>query len=350
MIDTLKLLIPIEDMSLLEKLQGNLTRFRKEDLKKGLTIFEFHSSNLELGSYQRSVMLRSSQNPAGLFVECSFAKYDKGNNVEMIYPHNLLAIGERLYAELCAYLQYELPVISTWVIYRLDVCYNWLLDSEDEALYAMDFIQRIDYPRKKKLLWDTSVMYQGTAYNVKFYMKGAEFMAHDFKEIKELDDNRSYFLQQWAKRILRYEVGLRRKYLSEFFGLKNVYLADVAHDEVILEVLNHFLKKVFFYINTKTMDTAEVRQLLRLNFSKTKALRLFQFYKAFYMNDPEMKAMYLGGGANRSTIYRYKKDLQRVGVGFSTGDGKGILEKLIIPSETTKFELVEMDASDTMSP
>jgi len=349
MIDTLKLLIPIEDVSLLERLQGNLTRFRKEDLKKGLTIFEFHSSELELGSYQRKVMLRSSQSPVGLFVECSWAKYDKGNNVEMIYPHDLLAIGERLYMELCAYLQYELPPISTWVIYRLDICYNWLLESEDEALHAMDFIQRIDYPRKKKLVWDTSVMYQGTAYNVKFYMKGAEFLKHDFKEISEVDNDRAYFLQQWAKRILRYEVGLRRAYLSEFFGVKNVYLVDVANDDVILDMLKHFLNNVFRYINTKTMDTAGVLQLLRQNFSKTKVLRLFQFYKAFYLDEPEIKNMYLAGGANRSTIYRYKRDLQRVGVGFSVGEGKGILEKLIIPSPSTRFELIEAVGAN-MSP
>ena len=350
MIDTLKLLIPIEDVSLLERLQGNLTRFRKEDLKKGLTIFEFHSSNLELGSYQRNVMLRSSQNPAGLFVECSFAKYAKGNNVEMIYPHDLLAIGEQLYTELCTHLEYELPQISTWVIYRLDVCYNWLLDSENAAQYAMDFIQRIDYPRKKKLVWDTSVMYQGTSYNVKFYMKGAEFLKHDFKEISGHDNDRAYFLQQYAKRILRYEVGLRRVYLSEFFGVKNVHLTDIANDEVILDMLKHFLNKVFFYINTKTMNTAEVLQLLRENFSKTKVLRLFQFYKAFYLDDPETKNMYLTGGMNRSTIYRYKKDLQRIGVGFSMGDGKGILEKLVIPSETTQFELVERYANNSMQP
>ena len=345
MIDTVKLLIPIKDLDLLQKLEGNLTRFRKEDLKKGEVIFEFYSSSLELGTYHRKVMLKSTKIPLGLFVECSFAKYDKGNNVEMIYPHDLLAIGDRLYAELCTRLAYELPPISTWPVYRLDVCYNWLLDSEDEAQHAMDFIQRIDYPRKKKHHWDTSVMYQGSAFSVKFYMKGAEFLKHDFKELK---DDEALELQQWAKRILRYEVGLRRVYLSQHLGLKNVYLANVADDDVILDMLNHFLGQVFFYINPKTTETAEVREILRQNFRKTKALRLFQFHQGFYFN-PEMKGMYLSGGLDRSTIYRYKKDLKRVGIGFSTGERKGILEKLIIPSPTARFELPE-SSSDTIQP
>lgn len=351
MIDTLKLLVPIEDASLLATLEGNLTRFRKEDLKKGETLFEFYSSNVNMGSYHRNVMLKSSKNPEGLFVECSWAKYDKGNNVEMIYPHDLLDIGERLYVELCTYLDYALPPISTWPVYRLDVCYNWLFKDEDEAIYAMDFIQRIDYPRKKKLLWDTSVMYQGSAYNIKFYLKGKEFWKHDFKEIEELDGDRSYFLQQWAKRILRYEVGLRREYLSQFMGLKNVYLDDIANDDVILDILEHFLGKVFFYINAKSTAEAEVSQILRENFSKTKAMTLYTFYKGYFF-DEKMKAMYLSGGLNPSTIWRYKKALKQAGIGhgLDTLEGKGILEQLVIPSATARFELVESDANDSMQP
>ena len=342
MIDTLKLLVPIKDLDILQKLEGNLTRFRKEDLNKGEVLFEFHSSNLELGSYQRKVMLKSSKSPLGLFVECSFAKYAKGNNVEMIYPHDLLAIGDRMYAELCRHLNYDLPSISTWKVYRLDVCYNWLFESEEEAVYAMDFIQRIDYPRKKKMLWDTSVMYQGSAYNIKFYLKGKEFLKHDFKEIGEIDGERSFVLQQWAKRILRYEVGLRRAYLSEFMGLKDVYLEDIKDDDTIQEMLKHFLEKVFFYINAKSTTEAEVSQILREHFSKTKAMKLYVFYKGYFF-DEKTKAMYLAGGLDRSTIYRHKKELKRVGIGHGLDslEGKGILEQLIIPSPSTHFELLD---------
>ena len=158
---------------------------------------------------------------------------------------------------------------------------------------------------------------------------------------------RRYDLQQWAKRILRFEVGLRRAHLSEFMGLKNVYLGNIADDEVILETLKHYLDKVFKYINAKTTETAEVREILRQHFSKTKAMRLFQFHQGFYF-DPELKAMYLNGGLDRSTIYRYKTDLKRVGIGFSVAESKGILEKLILPSPTTRFELPE--EGDTMRP
>jgi len=348
MIDTIKLFVPVPDPSLLAQLEGSLTRFRKEDLKTGEIKFEFFSSNIELGSYHRNVTIRSTKVPAGLFVEFSIAKYEKGNNVEMIYPHDIPKIMEKLYSELCTQVQYELPHFSLWPLYRLDICYNWLLQNKEEALHAIDFIKRIDFPRKKKHVWDTSVMYQGSAYIVKFYVKGPEFQKNDFKFIDAQSPDRAFQLAEYANKILRFEVGLKRAYLMEYFGNNKVYLKDIADDLFIEEMLSVYLGKVFHYINTKTTTRAEVRRLLSENFSKTKALRLYQFYRDYYF-DEEMKAMYLQDGLNRSTIYRYKKDLKRIGVGFSVGDSelrKGILEQLIIPSSTTRFALI--DSPDTM--
>lgn len=351
MIDTLKLLIPIQEIELVEKLEGNLTRFRKEDLKKGETIFEFHSSNVELGSYRRNVMIKSTRNPLGIFIELSFAKYAKGNNVEMIHAHELPAVAEKLYTELCQHLDYALPPINTWPVYRLDVCYNWLLKNHDDAVYAMDFIQRIDYPRKKKHTWNTSVMYVGTEYTIKFYLKGDEFLKHDFKEIGNVNEDRAYELQQWAKRILRFEVGLRRTYLNQFLGLKDTFISDISDDAVILDTLNHYLDRVFFYINPTSTSEAEVIDILRRNYSKTKAMNLFVFYKGYFF-DQKIKGMYEGGGLDRSTIYRHKKALKALGIGhdLSAHDGKGILEQLVIPSLATLFDLPNLGANDSMQP
>jgi II/X family phage/plasmid replication protein len=339
MIDTIKFYIPVPDLVILEKLKGSLKRFKKDDMKTGEIEFVFYTSQIELGSYSRTINVRANDNPQGLFIEFSIPKYDKGNNVEMIYPHDLETIMAKMYTELSNYLNYELPHFSEWVIYRLDVCYNWLFKDKDETQQAIDFIKRIDYPRKKKYVWDTSVMYKGSAYSIKFYVKGAEFKKHDFKKI---DEHTSYELLAWAERIVRFEVNLKRNYLNNFFGLENVYARNIADDQVILDILVFYLSKVFYYINTKTMTNAEITEILFTNFTKAKATRLYQFYKGYYF-DAEIKNMYLFGGLNRSTIYRYKTDLKKVGIGFSlseTPNGKGILEQLIIPSPNSKFDLI----------
>jgi II/X family phage/plasmid replication protein len=340
MIDTIKFYIPIVDLEILAKLKGNLMRFKKDDMKTGKVEFEFFTSQIELGSYSRVISLRANEKPRGLFLEFSLPKYEKGNNVEMIHPDDLEKIMAKMYFDLCQHLNYfELPHFSFWIIYRLDVCYNWLFKSKDETRQAIDFIKRIDYPRKKKYVWDTSVMYKGTAYSIKFYVKGAEFKKHDLKKIMSDD---KYELLEWANHIVRFEVNLKRNYLNDYFKLKNVFVRDISDDKVILDILIFYLAKVFYYINTKTMTQAEVEKILFANFSKQKATRLYSFYKEYWA-DTEIKMMYLNGGLNRSTIYRYKKDLKEVGIGFSLPDtpaGKGILEQLVIPSENSKFDLI----------
>ena len=341
MIDTIKFLIPIEDHNLIEKLKGNLTRIRKDDLRTGKMEFEFFSSNVELGSYHGKIAIKSTETPSGFFVEFSAPKYIKGNNVEMIYPHELIKLVIQLYDDLSVYMDYKLPHYALWPIYRLDICYNWIFKNSDEAKYAMDFLRRIDFPRKKKYIYDTSVMYLGTAYIVKFYSKGEEFKKKSFKkmEIKKATE-----LQAWADKIVRFEVGLKRVYLQQFLKIDRVYIYDVIDDKKIEEILKFYLeKKVFFYLNTNSMSNENIKQILFNNFSKMKATKLYQFYRDYYF-DVEMKDILLSGGQNKSTIYRHKKDLKTVGIGISSEklpECKNILEQLVIPSESSKFDLLE---------
>jgi II/X family phage/plasmid replication protein len=348
MIDTLKLLVPIKDPELLSKIADTFERSRKEDLRTREVKWEYHSANIKLGSYSRSVNLKISVNPSGIFAELSFPKYAKGNNVEMLYPHEIPAIADKLYQELCTFCGQVLPPVDTWPVYRLDICYNWFFESAEQAQQAIDFIKRIEFPRKKMHVWDTSVMHMGPAYTVNFYMKGPEFKTHDFKVIKEKDSKRAYFLQEKANHVLRFEVGLKHRYLPKFIDKKVVLIADIADDAIIEKMLIHFLDKTFFYINTTTMTNAEIQQKLLDRYTKPKATRLYGFYKGYYL-DPEMKSLYHLGGLNRSTIYRNKKDLKHAGVGFALVDantGKGILEQLIIPSPSSRFDFP--DALATM--
>lgn len=345
MVDTIKLLIPLENIQLIEELKGNLMRFRKEDLKTGKVQFEFHRANIELGSYERNVSIFSSENPKGFFVEFSLPKYQKGNNVEMIYPHEIPNIMENLYLELCKFMNYDLPNFNLWRIYRLDICYNWIFKDESEAIRVIDFLKRINFARKKKYVWDTSLMYKGSSYTAKFYAKGAEFLVHDYKE---LPMNRSVALQQWANRIVRFEVSIRKQQLKELFLNDKIYLKDIIDDSVMTENLKYYLDKVFFYINPKQMRNAEIQEILLSKFTKSKATRLYQFYKSYHLDD-EAKDMIMNGGLNRTTIYRYKKDLKSAGIGFSVEsiDTKveNFLDQLVIPSPSIRFDFPDYEAN-----
>ena len=84
------------------------------------------SNILKINSQKLPLTVFLDKDSSGFFIEFSAPKYAKGNNVEMIYPHELSTIMARLYDELCAYMDYKLPEYSSWPVYRLDVCYNWL--------------------------------------------------------------------------------------------------------------------------------------------------------------------------------------------------------------------------------
>lgn len=341
MIDTIKFLVPIDDMEVLGKLKAGFQQTKREDLKTGIIKFEFYSSEIEVGSHNKKIIVRVSDTvPTGLFLEFSVPKYAKGNNVEMIHPQDLKEIISKLYEEICTHVEYPLPHFSLWPIYRLDVCYNWLFKDLTEATTVMSFIQRIDYPRKQKYIYVTSVMYKGSAYTIKFYLKGPEFRKHSFKEI---EINRALELQEWANKIVRFEISLKKKFVEELLGHSPVLLEHLTDDSVVQEILTYYLKdRVFRYITTRNTTEAQLEEILYANFTKTKATRLYQFYNDYFLQDGAIKKRINAGGIHRATVYRYKKDLKKLGIGFDlpSPSGNSLLEQLVIPSENSKFELV----------
>jgi hypothetical protein len=338
MIDTIKFLVPIDNIEYLKEITSIFDRFKKDNLKSGLIEFEFYTFNIPAGSYNRTVQIRQSLKPSGLFIEFSIPKYEKGNNIEMIYPHRLKLILEKLHNEISQKLNNKIIPFSQWPIYRLDICYNWLFANKEHAQYAMNFIQKIDYPRKQKYTYQTSVMFKGSSYTIKFYLKGAEFLKHDFKSI---ETETALKLFDYATRMLRFEVSMRKEHLLKKFDVKSLFLVDISDDEKILKLLQQYLESVFKYVTPKTTKEFEIETVLYSNFTKTKATRLYQFYKGFF-HDEAMKKRLQSGGMHRATIYRYKKELKVLNIGsdISDSESEGIVEQLIIPSPDTKFDLL----------
>ena len=351
MIDTIKFNVPINNHDILEKLKTVFVELKREDKKTKDIKFAYYSLDLFLGKYKKKIIVKIEEKYShGLSVEFSIPKYHKGNSIEMIWPRELDEIIRTFYEELCFHLGIALPHFTTWEIQKLDVCYNWIFTTKQEAETVMSFLQRIDFPRKKKYSYVTSVMYKGTAYTLKFYLKGDEFKAHDLKD-KDFQNNHTlneiFELGEWADRIVRYEVAFRKKYFIKLFGKKLITLEDIRDDKQIEDILSFYLKeKVFKYVTLRNTTDAQLEEILYSNFTKIKALRLFQFYRDYYFGDGAVKNRMITGGLNRSTIWRYKTDLKRVGIGFNFVDkaGESLLAKLVIPSESSRFDLV--DASE----
>lgn len=343
MIDTVKLLIPITNPEFLEQIKTKLIRTRRENLVTNELKFEFYTGEIEVGSYDRNVTLYLKENiPIGLFVEFSLPKQYLNNNTEMINAYDIPYILNNFRNQLSAYLKEPMPPLSEWIVYRLDVCHNWTFESEQKCKSMLNLLQRIDYARKKKLLYNTSVTFLGSAYVIKFYLKGAEFLVHDFKKMIETDEEKAHQLLDWGKKIIRFEIGIKKVYLKTVFGKDIVKISDISNNEVIENILKDYLARVFKYINKENMKHEDVRQLIFNNFKPAKALRLYQFYKSFYYNEDEKYL--IKQALNPSTIWRYKTELKNIGVGFeeNLGDSKFVsIEELTIPSEKAYFGLLD---------
>ncbi len=347
MIDTIKFFVSIDDVQILNEIKSVSEQTKREDLKTGKLRYVFHTAEIKVGSYDKSINIRITDNlyNQGLYIELSIPKYAKGNNIEMLLPSELPAIIEKLAQDITTQLATQLPHFSTWQIFRLDLCYNWIFKSLEETKIVISFLQRIDYPRKRKIPYPTSVTFLGSAYLIRFYLKYPEFLAHDYKDYNEEDkvSTRTFELLSYAERIVRFEVEFKKKYVNELFGYDKVFLEHIVDDEKIEEILKYYLTdKVFKYITIKNTTELQVEELLYGNFSKVKATRLYQFYNDFYFGNGAIKSKMLSGGLNRSTIWRYKTDLKSVGIGFELVNisGTSLLEQLVIPSTNSKFDLV----------
>ena len=340
MIDTVRFLIPIEDKQTIEKIKGMLIRTRRENLKTNELKYEYFLGEIKVGSYSRNISFKVDDK--GIFSEFSLPKYEYGNNVEMLRPIKVLEVMESFHNELCKSLEKTLPPVSEWIVCRLDVSYNWTFESKEKCQSLMNFIQRIDFPRKKTYRYDTSIMYKGSAYTIKFYLKGPEFLENDFKTLVEIEEEKAHQLANWAHKILRFEVEFRKNYLKELFGKTEVSILDISDEQHIEDILQYYLSRVFKYIDIENMKDENVWQLISENYTKAKAYRLYNFYRDFYYD--KGGKFRVQKSLDRSTIYRYKNDLKSIGVSFTENleDTKIVdINELVIPSERAKFTLLD---------
>jgi hypothetical protein len=351
MIDTVKFLIPIKERHLLGKIKGVFACTKREEPITNKIEFEYYTSEIVVGSHSRSVSLYlHDSDPCGLFVEFSLPKIKYGNNVEMIRPSDIIDSLEDFRRILSEHVEETLPPLSEWIVYRLDVCYNWTFSSKKTCESLLGFVQRIDFPRKKKNVYDTSITYRGTAYSIKFYLKGAEFLKHDFKHLLNVDESRAHELLHWAGHILRFEVMFRRAQLRVLFKKEKVYISDIINNTEIEMILQMYIDLVFRYVEREKIQYENVRHIISEHFSSAKALRLYQFYKGYYYQEDEK--YHIERGLHSSTIWRYKKDLRSVGVPFGEELESTALvpiDEFIIPSPKGHFTLLDYKSSEDYS-
>jgi hypothetical protein len=167
-------------------------------------------------------------------IEFSLPKYWYGHNVHLLYNfmRALEAIKEGLEALFQLKTRAKLPEPHQWNLYRLDVCYAWRFPNEHTAGQYLDSLKHLTYPGRKPDIFPTGILFKGTTYSLKFYLKHPEFKLHDRKELLKSKAAIEWIdhLEAISEGVLRVEATLRRKYLKAKGLLTVASLLEPIHE------------------------------------------------------------------------------------------------------------------------
>lgn len=153
-----------------------------------------------------------------LFIEFSIPKYWYGQNIRLLYDFvkALKQLKSTLDQQFKLRGKNRLPEIETWHISRVDVCYAWKFPSQLLAQRYLDSLKHLHFPRKRPVIYPTAILFAGSTYSLKFYLKLPEFKSHDRKELLKSNASLEWinYCESIADGVLRFEATLRQKYLK----------------------------------------------------------------------------------------------------------------------------------------
>lgn len=308
MIDTVRFKIRINELQI-----KNLKKYFYENSKKqgSKQIYKVYNGFIDLPSFDSKINFFVEKNTEYLYLEYSVPKYTFGHNIyHANYDHMYNSMIE-IHKLIEKYI-HDFDHPDNWEIQRIDYCYNYDMIDDKVSLLVLSALQNIDVARKKKYIYDTSLMYKGKTFSSKFYMKGKEFSRNDFKRIYKHDKNLALRLELIAKRLLRYEITCRKTYLSRLLDKKRIKYNDIIQLDP-RQVINLNIQAITRYIDLDFSRKLTNKQLLEKHFSKTKSIRLLHFFEDYYSNDLSRKKA-LQEQYSRQTIYRNKKDIKKAGL------------------------------------
>jgi II/X family phage/plasmid replication protein len=301
MIDTMGFIVPLS-WKLYEYLKSTSVQTQRVDKSTGEIEFEYDNFDVPIPSSNYKVKFKlddrkwiydsalkvSMPEPGFPHLRFEFSA------PKVLHKHNLVSIGvegtlcacyvvQKAFEELfnCKLLDYR-----QWFLIRLDVCANYVLMDEQQVKNYLRHLQRMEYPRRIKNLYEDSGIYFASRQNtLKMYAKGDEFKKHDFKRFSDEIEAQKLFEQ--AKPMLRIEVELKgrikylhAKYMEDTTNIEKMEYATWGGFPRLIDFLEYAniegeLSRVIvtFFVGkeTKSMESGKVHNILRGNYSVRQA-------------------------------------------------------------------------------
>lgn len=296
-IDTIRLKITATDFK-----EDFLTSISCE--KTGFLRYKIFKDSITVGSFSYDLNIFVN-NDRFIFLDFSLGKLKNGHNLNNF---SINEVYEQLQQIQVSLGQFCSPSpCEEWEVQRIDLCH--FIDCFNPA-WDIRYYQLIDYPRKKKYIYDSSVMFVGNSFSCKFYVKYDEFLKNDFKKIRLYDYNKALRLLNYTKNKIRFETSYRKKSLTYITKYDILTVKKLLHSyQKIYNHYNNLFNSLILKINTNKMQQKKLLPLLQSKYKPNRAIQLYMFWQ-LYTSEPErqlLKQMY-----SRSQIYRNLKAIQSI--------------------------------------
>ncbi|MEW6002541.1 MAG: phage/plasmid replication protein, II/X family [Nitrospirota bacterium] len=306
MVDTIGFKVLI-DKDIYECLKDQMVVTERIDKKSGDVEFEYHNTKLDFNNpswnYRVSFKLtdeywdydKTNRHPVrangipNISFEYSVPKLLLGNNLISIDPSLIYESMYKVKESFEQEFNVELPCPNEWYCYRVDTSVNYILDNENQVRSYINYMQRLDYPRKiKNSYGDTGIYFPSRHNTLKIYWKGAEFKKHDFERAQNKELANKYLCL--AERILRIEVEHRKRlrYIADTYENDSnasftkfegyVRMADFMEIFNFKEEMERIMSKILCGTETKLMKATNVFALLKMRYSEIQARSFYLIY------------------------------------------------------------------------
>lgn len=330
MIDSIKLQIPLTSVQFLELKDKDISNTKRTKAFSHYSVINY-DQQLLYGESAYAVRFTASDYRVipRANLEFSVPKYQWGHNIFLFYPIDLPLILEGIRMQFLDQYELELPETDTWKVMKLDLCYTWKLPSQELAETILESIKKLDFPRKETVVYQTSVIYRGSSYSFKFYLKYNEFIAKDYKDIKQYTPNKAEYLKELSKGCLRVELSARSSKVKTMFRKTKVTYKDLLDEQKLTQMLLSHLQQLLKTKTIKSVEWNEATNLINDKYKDSKAKILCMFAR-LYWGGADTK-QYLKSLYNNSQVTRNRNDIVKAGI--STVANSPFQFDLTIPHE-----------------
>ena len=226
-----------------------------------------------------------------LRLEFSAPKIMLGNNIQTIDENLADIAAQTVKKKFEKTFDVVLPLVKNWYLNRLDVCANYEVPSPEVVKEIIQYMQRLNYPRKVEDIHKDESIYCASRYStLKIYAKGPEFKAHDKKRFK--NEIEAQALYKAASNIIRAEAELKLR--LRYIATQYIDMFD-TRDKIKIPTWNGYLK---YSLMMELLDCKKEleRMLINLMISKeTKAMKARDVYDALSKNfSPAQADVFMG--------------------------------------------------------